>query len=337
MKILKKLDYKVKKILESNRLKNFKSLNLRKNGVYGKERKNLLHLASKYSSTRLISYCIDTLKINLSSKTRSRNTALHYACKAGNLLGVKYIVTKASSILNHPNKSKQTALIISTRYKYEEISIYLVSCGANPLIQDKNGWNTGHWAAANGMLRLLKLLKHKGFDFSAETYKSETMLHLAAWSGDLDCFKYTLQFVSPTKASKKGSLAYYCKGNWTILMWAITKNLLKLNNLAQTLFEIVAPLDIFAQIDLEIKISDVIQYDRDDILIWMYQNHQILAESINNLLYSHFFIKKNCKNIMKSILRWNKIKSILFLYKYQSIQTLSVPLGILKELISFIV
>ena len=139
MKLRKTLDYQVKIILQRDDLKQFMRLKLRKNQVYGRERKNILHLACKYSKQKIIKYCINTLKVPMNSKTRKANSLLHYACKAGNLFAVKLILKSCKSQLNLQNKKKQSPLHLATKYKHNEISIYLLTQNPNIHIQDKNG------------------------------------------------------------------------------------------------------------------------------------------------------------------------------------------------------
>ena len=138
MKIKKTLDYNTLTILKAGQFKKFLKLKIRKNGVYGKERKNILHLACKYSSVKIIKYCIETIGIDSNQKSSSKNNVLHYACRTGNYQVVKYLCNSNSLLIDEKNKKNQTPLYIAAKYNHERICIYLINKGADIFIREKN-------------------------------------------------------------------------------------------------------------------------------------------------------------------------------------------------------
>lgn len=334
MKVLQTLPPSVLQILKNNRISALIGLKLRKNGVYGKAKKSLLHLACKYSNIKLIKYCLINLKLKLTSRTKKLNAPLHYCCKSSTLSTIKFVFKSDPSQLNSQNKKGQTPLLIAAKNNREKACIYLVYQKANLHIQDKNGWAVGHWAAANAMLDLLKVLQEKSYNFLMQNWKKENMLHFAAWNGNIECFEYIFQYVSIYSASLKGDISYYCKGNWELLIRVICKGFIKLRDLKKSLLAVKAPLALFEFCKGELKTADVLNADREDILAWMFET-RILDESSLKTLSSMKFIKPKCYKLIHELQKWNKAKLILFLHcNWTCISRL--PIGLVREIIEFI-
>ena len=336
MKVVKSLPHCVKEILLNHRLSAFTRLKLRKNGVYGKEKKNLLHLACKYSSIKIIKYCVQRFSLKINQKTKKGNNSLHSICKTPNLIGVKYLCSIGSqTIINSQNKKGQTPLNIAAKYNNEDICIYLINQHVNIHIQDRKGYAVGHWAAANAMMRLLHLLKEKSYNFLLNNVKNENILHCAAWSGSIECFEYAIQFISVNSESLKGNFGYYCKGNWKLLSWIIRNNHIKQNKSKSILLTIEAPLELFKEGGIEPKITDILRFDRHDILSWSYYQHKISDYTLVALSSLNIFRPK-CRNWLRAITNWNAAKGILFLHSTSKSNFNFLPIVLIREIISYI-
>jgi ankyrin repeat protein len=266
MKKIQHLPEIVKTLLQKSLLKHLKSLKLRKNGVYGKERKTLLHLCCQYSSLKLVKYCINKLNQSASKLTLHNFSSLHYSSFSGSLKITKFILRHCEELKDLQNNKGETALILSAKTSHFSVCKFLIRKGASLDLQDKKGWTVGHWAAYHGNLEVLQMLKARNFDFSLRNLKNENVLHFAAWNGNIECFEFLLQMVSIHQESVKGSVVEYCKGNWKLLEWIFQKKIVKAKVFEKVLFKIQAPLNVFQVAKIQIRVNDVILNDREELL-----------------------------------------------------------------------
>ena len=336
MKYPIKLDCKVKRILQSNKLKAFSKLKIRRNRRFGKEYKNFLHLACKYSKIALVKYCIEELKIDILSKTRNENISFHYACAYGTLNLVKFLFQSNPKVLNMRNKKKQTPLLLAAKNSHEDICMFLIKKGAHINAQDRQGFAVGHWAAAFNMKSLLHLLYEKTYNFSLENLKKENALHFAAWSGDIECFEYIFQFVSINLASIKGNIGYYCKGNWKLLQWILEMKYIKARSLGKTVFFIGTPLEIFEKCGIKYGVAEALSFDRDDLVHLLYRNREICAEDLYWISEKNVTLQEKCKKYIESLWKWSRVCPLLFVYKNGNNKISSLPNGIFRDLMRFV-
>jgi hypothetical protein len=337
MKTITKLPAKVKSILKSSNLKSFSSLKVRCNSRFGKANKNFLHLTSKYSKVSLVKYCHLTLNLSLLSKTLSGNTALHYACRLGKLSLVRYLVKSATALLDMPNKKKQSPLLLAAKFNHEAVCIFLINSGADFNLQDKRGCAVGHFAAAHAMINLLKLLYTKSYRFSLENNNKESIIHYAAWSGDIDCFEFAHKFLSLNTETVKGNFLLYCKGNWQLLQWVIQCNYLKLqHNEKKTLISIGTPLEIFERNNIVFKVTDALEYDREDLIELMYRRRELNVKGFCFIIANYALLKEKCERKMKNIWEWSQVCAFLFAYKFSNKEIFRLPAGIIRELTGFL-
>lgn len=128
----------VKGILKKNNLKKFKKLDFRRGGVYGSERKSILHLASKYCTNKtIVEFIISHLNVNHETKTkRSLSTALHYACIAGKFKIVSFLI-KSGADVNALRRGKQSPIMVAVRCNRIGIAKILISKKADLFTKDK--------------------------------------------------------------------------------------------------------------------------------------------------------------------------------------------------------
>jgi hypothetical protein len=111
---------------------------------------------------------------------------------------------------------------------------------------------------------------------------------------------------------------------------------LKKSNLALSLLKIGCPLEIFKALGFKLKIYDVLAFDRQDVLCWLVQSNDVSIQSLKNCGISVNFIGKNCGKLIKVLENWVNIRGLLFVIKKKTNKISELPIGILKELVSYI-
>ncbi|CAG9326613.1 unnamed protein product [Blepharisma stoltei] len=311
MKSPLKLSFQVKKILKKNDLQNFKKIEFKRGGVYGSERKTILHLAAKYCTNHTIpKYLIKKKKVQLDTKTKkSLSTALHYACRSGNWLIAKYLL-KCGCDINRLRRGNQSSILLSVRYNWLGITKLLISKKADIKIKDKRNWNLAHWASYNGNLKMLHLLEKSGVSLHDVTDNGETCLHLGVWSGNLECVKYLLTKISIWESAKNGSILEYCRGNWSLLSWLLFNTKWSEVPVLEILLSINCPRDlILKHVFNELNISFIFRYDRDDLLNDIYEKSKVPLEKM--LMMN---MPEKCKSMAFKLIKWGKVKGLIFIY-----------------------
>ena len=318
-----------------NRLNKLKSLNLRKNGVYGKECKTLLHLTSKYSCLKLVKYCIEVLKQSPSQLSRkTKNTVLHYASKSNHLQSTKYLLSLCPKLLNKQNHKKQTALVLASKYNHTKLTLFLLKSGADPSIQDKKGWTVGHWAAFHGQFDVLQYLVSTDFDFSIKNNKQENLLHISAWNGEIRSFDLLLNRIPANQIADQGSVIEYCKGNWELLVWIFENKILKIQGFEKVLYKIEAPIEVFILGKLGVNVYYVLMYDREDMLEYLIREKEVDVRMLRVLKNSALSMCLKCRKVIDMALRWEKIKGPLYWFALKVPG--KIPKSIFSELLQYL-
>lgn len=318
-----------------NRLNKLKSLNLRKNGVYGKECKTLLHLTCKYSGLKLVKYCIEVLKQSPSHLSKKKkNTVLHYASKSNHLGSSKYLLKLCPKLLNKQNHKKQTALVLASKYNHTKLTIFLLKSGADSSIPDKKGWTVGHWAAFHGQFEVLQYLASTNFDFSIKSNRQENILHISAWNGDIKCFDLLLNRIPANQIADRGSIIEYCKGNWELMIWIFDNKILKIQGFEKILYKIEAPIEVFILGKMGINVYFVLMYDRQDMLEYLIREKEVDVRMLKVLKNSLLGMCLKCRKVIDRALRWEQIKGLLYWFTLKVPGR--VPKSILIELLQYI-
>lgn len=333
MKTIQSLDGKVKTYLIQSRLQSLKSLKLRKNGTYGKKSRTLLHLACKYRSLRIAKYCFSRHPASISKLSRDKYSCLHFSSLSGSLSLVKFIFKQCPKLLNLRTNKGETSLHLSAKSSSFNITKFLIQKSASLHLQDKKGWTVGHWAAYHASLDTLILLQSKNFDFSIKNNKGESILHIAAWNGDLNCFKFLLNILDVRDVSSKGSVVNYCKGNWELLYWIFESNVLRGKFYVKSLYLIQAPFEIFYVAGIEVRINDILLYDRDDLLEIFIEKGEIDIKFLKVLVRNSGYKFNKCMKSIEKLFRWDKVKALVFWDKFGKDK---LPRGLLSEVVKFI-
>jgi len=147
-----------------------------------------LHIAAYFGLTRLVSKAIrmnEGQNLAVNARTRSGETALHWAAKYGQDEFLKLLVDNGADLNLADYERQQTALQYATANgDMLSVSALLKSNRHCDLcLQDSGGWNPLRRAAAYGHLNLVKALLDCGTDVDARDRDGWTALRWAAQRG----------------------------------------------------------------------------------------------------------------------------------------------------------
>lgn len=154
--------------------------------------------------------------------------SLHSAARVGDVAEIKSLLARGFSIDSRDDKG-ETPLIKATVLDELQALKYLLENGADPSLQDNNGWNVLHWASLRGNpdviellishvpsidsitnegatplmvaaadchnLQAVKCLLEKGADPSLQDNKGRNVLHCASLSGNPEVIELILDHV----------------------------------------------------------------------------------------------------------------------------------------------
>lgn len=116
-------------------------------------------------------------------------TALHLACKNGNLEACHYIMTLGNgrSFINAQDDGGWTPLVWGCEHQRVDIVKYLLQCKADPNVRDAEQNVALHWAAYSGSVDIVALLLDQGCDVNAANVHGDTPLHTASRRDNCEC------------------------------------------------------------------------------------------------------------------------------------------------------
>ena len=141
--------------------------------------------------------------------------ALHLSVMDGNMDIIRLLL---ASDLNPDavDLSGNTALILAAFLKHESVCLHLIDRGADISLQGESGHTVAHWAAAHGLIELLKaLIAHPKVVIDIEDANGDTPILLAAQNTHYDCVRLLIQ--AGADPSRQGTKGYNC------LHWAAIK------------------------------------------------------------------------------------------------------------------
>ena len=138
-------------------------------------------------------------------------TALHHASQGGHS-NVVQILLKGGANPNIQEKDGWTALMIAS---HSEVVQILLKGGANPNIQEKDGWTALMTASQNGHSEVVQILLKGGADPNIQRVEGKAALMLASVNGHLYVVKILLKSSADPNIQEKDG--------WTSLMSACTK------------------------------------------------------------------------------------------------------------------
>ena len=147
---------------------------------------------------------------DVNAKDERGRTQLHLAARRGDLENVKSLISKGANV-NARDEYGDTPLLDT---KNVEVVKYLVSQGANVNTSNKNGFTLLHTAAYEGDVDVVKFLISKGANVNAKNIDGTTpLLHTRASSEYLETVKILVLAGADVNAKDN-------RGNYTPLFWA---------------------------------------------------------------------------------------------------------------------
>ena len=117
---------------------------------------------------------------------------LHYASKGGNPKVIELMLSHVPGIDSRTKKGS-TPLMIAARYDKLQAVKYLLKQGADPSLQNNDGWNLLHFASLGGNPEVIELMLGHVPNIDSITKEGSTPLMIAARNDKLQAVKYLLK------------------------------------------------------------------------------------------------------------------------------------------------
>ena len=154
---------------------------------------NALHCAAKGGDLELLNFLIENDRDTF-SKTKDSKSSLPLAAENSHSGLCQKLLQNCNFDINIRDHHGSTFLHSGTNDADLETFQYFIENRRDIFSKTKNGKNCLHLAAQNGHLKICKaLLQNYNFDIHATDDSSWTVLHGAAWSGDLELFQYLIE------------------------------------------------------------------------------------------------------------------------------------------------
>ncbi|XP_051007398.1 ankyrin repeat domain-containing protein 16 isoform X2 [Acomys russatus] len=146
----------------------------------------LLHCAARHGRQDILAYLVEAWKMDIEATNRDYKRPLHEAASMGHRDCVRYLLGRGA-VVDSLKKADWTPLMMACTRKNLEVIQDLVAHGANPLLKNKDGWNSFHIASREGDPVILRYLLTVCPDaWKTESKIRRTPLHTAAMHG---CFE----------------------------------------------------------------------------------------------------------------------------------------------------
>lgn len=169
-------------------------------GSQGPAGDTLLHFASRHGRQDILAYLVEAWSMDIEAANRDYKRPLHEAASMGHRDCVRYLLGRGA-VVDSLKKADWTPLMMACTRKNLEVIQDLVEHGANPLLKNKDGWNSFHIASREGDPVILRYLLTVCPDvWKTESKIRRTPLHTAGTpcklcSLQLALPKHCLQFV----------------------------------------------------------------------------------------------------------------------------------------------
>ncbi|XP_016075253.1 PREDICTED: ankyrin repeat domain-containing protein 16 isoform X2 [Miniopterus natalensis] len=162
-------------------------------GFPGPAGDTLLHCAARHGRRDILAYLAEAWDMDLEATNRDYKRPLHEAASMGHRDCVQYLLGRGA-VVDCLKKADWTPLMMACTRKNLKVIQDLVEHGANPLLKNKDGWNSFHIASREGDPSVLQYLLTVCPDaWKTESKISRTPLHTAAMHGCLEAVKVLLQ------------------------------------------------------------------------------------------------------------------------------------------------
>ncbi|XP_006891941.1 PREDICTED: ankyrin repeat domain-containing protein 16 [Elephantulus edwardii] len=152
----------------------------------------LMHCAARHGCLDSLTYLTEVWKMDIEATNRDYKRPLHEAASMGHLDCVNYLLGLGAAV-DCLKKADWTPLMMACTRKTLEVVQCLVEHGANPLLKNKDGWNSFHIASREGDPAILEyLLTVSPTVWKTESKIKRTPLHTAAMHGRVEAVKVLL-------------------------------------------------------------------------------------------------------------------------------------------------
>ena len=153
----------------------------------------VLHSAALGGDLALLQYLIENGS-DVFSKTKNGRSCLHLAAEKGHLDLCRALLQNYNFDIHARDDDMFTVLLHAACSDDLKLLEYLIENGSDIFSKTTDGRSCLHLAAENGHLEICKALLQKyNFDIHATDDSSWTVLHGAAWSGDLELLQYLIE------------------------------------------------------------------------------------------------------------------------------------------------
>ncbi|XP_016139601.1 ankyrin repeat domain-containing protein 16-like [Sinocyclocheilus grahami] len=163
---------------------------------FGKSGDTLLHYAARHGHMEIVRYLVEELNMDVEVYNNDYKRALHEASSMSQYECVRYLIARGAKI-DSLKKADWTPLMMACTRRNLEVVLELLNHGADPMLQNKDGWNSFHIACREGDLAITHhLLLAKPEVWKTKSKTGRTPLHTAAMHGCEDAVKILLQSCS---------------------------------------------------------------------------------------------------------------------------------------------
>ncbi|XP_060015649.1 ankyrin repeat domain-containing protein 16 isoform X6 [Lagenorhynchus albirostris] len=162
-------------------------------GCAGPARDTLLHCAARHGRREILAYLVEAWDLDIEAANRDYKRPLHEAASMGHRDCVRYLLGRGAAV-DCLKKADWTPLMMACTRRNLEVVQDLVEHGANPLLKNKDGWNSFHIASREGDPLILQyLLAVCPAAWKTESKIGRTPLHTAAMHGCSEAVEVLLQ------------------------------------------------------------------------------------------------------------------------------------------------
>lgn len=153
----------------------------------------LLHCAARHGRRDILACLAEDWDLDIEAANRDYKRPLHEAASMGHRDCVRYLLCEGAMV-DCLKRGDWTPLMMACTRKNLGVIQDLVEHGANPLLKNKDGWNSFHIACREGDPQILQyLLTICPDSWKTESKIGRTPLHTAAMHGCLEAVKVLLQ------------------------------------------------------------------------------------------------------------------------------------------------
>ncbi|XP_062861195.1 ankyrin repeat domain-containing protein 16 [Trichomycterus rosablanca] len=156
------------------------------NAHFGKSGDTVLHYASRHGHIDIVRFFVEEMCMDIELYNSDYKRALHEAASMSHEQCVRYLINRGAKI-DCLKKADWTPLMMACTRRNLEVIKVLLYHGADPTLQNKDGWNSFHIACREGDPAVIEhLLCVRPEVWMTESKTRRTPLHTAAMHGCLE-------------------------------------------------------------------------------------------------------------------------------------------------------